>query len=469
MCTPPAGSQPIFDDVKDLDPDHWPENRRNAEIQARNPHTRLPELDGRDYAKDPSTVVVEDFNGLSYGQAWLNISGADPDVAPNHTGQWQEISSAIVSAVQDFRLDLSALEGKEDRWAGVTHDAALANLESSFVEPQAAGSGAGAMSVVVDAFSRTISATRENIVNNRKNYLVDVADFPEHRDQIERKYATFAQKVMKEAYAPNIVDIAKNHPAFTTGAKIGVGPMPVGPTGTASQAGGPAPQLGGGVGGVGGVGSFGGGGVGGFGGPSLGSALAGLGPRPDLAELPKGPMSPSVPGAPAGSGGAPGALANAAKDALGQAANAAKQAAGSAAKTPPMSARPPEGVLGLGPKGVGGLPERAGGTGGAGVGAGAGPRDLAAPKGTGTPSTAAGRLAGIANGLGQAGMAGAGAPGTGAPPPSGQRGGPEEKDHKVNKALRTKRNGESLFGEAAAIVPVVGDAGDPAAGKPEAS
>ncbi|MCV7170345.1 hypothetical protein H7I41_10510, partial [Mycobacterium manitobense] len=379
MCMPPAGSDPIFDDMEDLDPDHWLENRKIADIQARNPNTRLPELDGRDYAKDPSTVAVEDFNGISYEQAWQNISGADADVAPSFTGKWQEISSAIVSAVQDFRLDLASLEGREDRWAGVTHDAALANLESSFVEPQAAGSGAGAMSIVVDAFSRTIMATRENIVNNRENYFSDLSHFPEHKDQIEREYATFAQKVMKEAYAPNIVGIAKNHPAFTTGAQPGVGPVPVGPTGTDSRGGGPVPPLGGGAGG-GPSGGPSGGGVGGLGGPSLGSSLAGLGPRPDLGGMPKSPVPPGVPGAPstpAGAAGGPGALGNAAKDAAGQAANAVKQA-GDAAKTSPMSARPPEGVLGLGPKGVGGSPEKAGGgagaAAGAGGGAGTGPR-----------------------------------------------------------------------------------------------
>jgi hypothetical protein len=56
--------------------------------------------------------------------------------------------------------------------------------------------------------------------------------------------------------------------------------------------------------------------------------------------------------------------------------------------------------------------------------------------------------------------AGGSGPGSGAPPGGGggQRG-PTGKEHKANKALRRKRNGELVIGEPDAVVPVIGDDG----------
>jgi hypothetical protein len=89
------------------------------------------------------------------------------------------------------------------------------------------------------------------------------------------------------------------------------------------------------------------------------------------------------------------------------------------------------------------------------------------------PSRPAGApVAGLGKGpaLGEGGVPRLGVPGgqaggpagsgSGAPPPGGggQRG-PTGKDHKANKALRRKRNGELLIGEPDAVVPVIGDDG----------
>jgi len=54
--------------------------------------------------------------------------------------------------------------------------------------------------------------------------------------------------------------------------------------------------------------------------------------------------------------------------------------------------------------------------------------------------------------------AGAGS-GSGAPPGGGGQRGPAGKEHKANKALRRKRNGELVVGEPDAVVPVIGDDG----------
>lgn len=433
--------------------------------KVRNPDTRLKDLEGKDYATDPSTVIVESFNGLSYGQAWLNIDGADDEIAPGMAGEWADISSAVVSAVQNFRLDLAALEGKEDRWAGATHDAAMANLDASYKEPEMAGTGAGTMSILVDAFSRTIAATRANIVGNRENYLTDLANWPEHRDRIQHEYGTFAQKVMREAYAPNITAISQNNPVFTAGAEQQVDPSAAfgAPTGGPSAGGG-------GFGG--GAGSFGrgGGGVPGFGGTSVGPPdFRGL---TDLARKPTMPATPDVSKAPITgptSPTGPAGIGNAAKDAASQAANAAKQAAGAAGSAlKPPGGMPPEGVLGLGPKGLEAPLNKAGGAAGAG-GGGAGPKGGAGvPRGmsplasANSPLTAARGMAMPGAAVSGAGLgSGAGMPPPMPPPGGGQRGGGEEKDHKVLKALRRKQYGEAVVGENEAIVPVVGESEEP--------
>ncbi|ODR07712.1 hypothetical protein AWC25_25335 [Mycobacterium sherrisii] len=106
-----------------------------------------------------------------------------------------------------------------------------------------------------------------------------------------------------------------------------------------------------------------------------------------------------------------------------------------------------------------------GGAGHAGAGGGAGigsqGRDTLSPpgapvataKGTDFPGAAAARAGGP---LGAGGSAGGTPPGGGGG--GGQRG-PGGKEHKANKALRRKKNGELVLGEVDAVVPVIGDDG----------
>jgi hypothetical protein len=144
---------------------------------------------------------------------------------------------------------------------------------------------------------------------------------------------------------------------------------------------------------------------------------------------------------------------NAAKDAIGQAADAAK-GAGQGLQDPNLGGPqgPPEGVLGLGPQGLGGggAGKGAGGVGGL----GAMPKGLANAAPMSAPATAAAKVPAAAAGAGLA--SGAGSPGAGAPA-AGQRGGDQNgKGHQVNKALRRKKNGKDVIGDAEAAVPVVG-------------
>lgn len=140
---------------------------------------------------------------------------------------------------------------------------------------------------------------------------------------------------------------------------------------------------------------------------------------------------------------------NAAKDALGQAMDAAKNAAGQNPLGQGLGG-PPEGVLGLGPQGLGGA---GAGKGAGGAGGGVPLRGMPSGLPTTAPATTAAKVTApaAAAGLG----AGAGSPGAGAPA-AGQRGDQNGKGHQVNKALRRKKNGKDVIGDADASVPVVG-------------
>ncbi|WP_155946637.1 hypothetical protein [Mycobacterium sp. URHD0025] len=142
----------------------------------------------------------------------------------------------------------------------------------------------------------------------------------------------------------------------------------------------------------------------------------------------------------------------AAKDAAGQLADAMKNAAGQNPLGQGLQG-PPEGVLGLGPQGLGGA---GAGKGAGGAGGGVPLRGLPSGLPTGTPATAAAKMPASAAGAGAGLGAGAGSPGAGAPA-AGQRAGDQNgKGHQVNKALRRKKNGKDVIGDAEASVPVVG-------------
>jgi hypothetical protein len=145
------------------------------------------------------------------------------------------------------------------------------------------------------------------------------------------------------------------------------------------------------------------------------------------------------------------AATGAAKDAAGQIADAVKNAAQGQDPNAFGAQGPPEGVLGLGPQGLGGggAGKGAGGVGGG----GAMPLNLASGKAIDAPATGGAKASAPATGAGLG--AGAGSPGAGAPA-AGQRGDQNGKGHQVNKALRRKKNGKDVIGDADAVVAVVG-------------
>ena len=177
-----------------------------------------------------------------------------------------------------------------------------------------------------------------------------------------------------------------------------------------------------------------------------------------------------APGSPATGSGASGLTSE-----LGQAADGLEQplqqALGAAQNHP--GGAPGGGGPDLGPKGLDALansgagPGHAGGGGGAGIGS-QGHATLSPP---GAPVAAVGKgtdVPGSALARPGAPVGAGGSPG-GAPPGGGGGGqrGSTSKEHKASKALRRKKNGELVIGEADAVVPVIGDDGPDEAEPPQ--
>lgn len=410
--------------------------------QVRPPYTRIKDLEGNGYKKNPANAFVEDFNNVTFEAVHTAIKDADDAVAPYAT-EWADIRTAIVEGIQNFQIALGALE-QADLWKGKTHDAAINTVSTSLTEPQTAADGAGVMGILTEAFTNTIYATKQNIVPNYQKYQDDLAAHPEFQDEVKHDYNSFAQKVMHDVYAPTISQIAKDNPAFTQGGTPQPQPQP-------------QPNLPTGAGLTNGPGSTGGPGL--SGGPKSPNIN---GPKPyEPPKLPETKLPDprtTVPTTPTGLNGLKGltdplnSALDAAKDAIGQAADAAKNAAqGGQGPNAGGPQGPPEGVLGLGPQGLGaaGASKGAGGAGGGPL-----PRGLANGKTMGVPLTAAAKTPAPAVGAGLSSAGGA--PGAGAPA-AGQRGGDQNgKGHQVNKALRRKKNGKQVIGDTDAVVAVVG-------------
>jgi hypothetical protein len=200
-----------------------------------------------------------------------------------------------------------------------------------------------------------------------------------------------------------------------------------------------------GFGGLGGANSGGGAngaGIGNSGAGSAGSGNSGLGSNASSLGQALGPLG----------------------EALGQASSPLQQAMSAAQKGGAQGAG-----QGLGPEGLDGLPkgEAGAGAGGGGSGSGIGSQAHSTLSPAGAPVAAVSKasgspLAALSGGatapLGAPGAGGSGAGGSPGSGGGGQRG-PSGKEHKANKTLRRKKNGEVVIGEVDAVVPVIGDDG----------
>jgi hypothetical protein len=448
--------------------------------------------------KNPASVVLDNFSNYAglYMQAYHALLDADEDIAPGIPHVAAEVSQAIASATGNFQAGLQALNSSPDSWTGETAEAALQNVDSSFRIPMTISAGVSALGVLAQAFSSTVATTKNDIVSKYANYTADIAHYPEHTDTIEQQYSNFAYAVMTQAYQPNILSIAENNPGFNTAPPPRVNGGLGGPAGGSGFTGGPgAPAFSGGSGGLGPVGGAGGGlGPAGSGGggiePVGGSHPAPKFPGPSSVSTPQTPTvsqtstpahTPPNPSAAATSpatgladpnslGYGLQGLASPLQSALGQAMSAGQRAGNTGAPggAKGLGRMPPEGVLGLGPKGLK--------SGAAAMGGGAGVQGPAIGKAAGAPGAAVGPTAGRTEAAGyRAGLSStpgslaAGAPAAGAPGAGPHGGAAQGNQHQPSKVLRRKKNGEELIGDTQAVVPVIGEPARTDAAQPNAT
>jgi hypothetical protein len=323
--------------------------------------------------------------------------------------------------------------------------------------------------------------------NNSDGYVA-ASQAIDEMNRIKRSIQDYqlAVQLFRDTYNPTVQAVTANFPNLPAAPNMKYGPTGPGPSGGGGGTGGG----GGGTGGGGGGGTGGGGGSK-FGTPPIGTSdfkTPDTGKNKAISDYPLGktdatstdpsktPIDGSQTSLPssdptqtaaqslksgldAASQGLNSGL-GAATQAAQQAAQAAQGAAGAAQK--PISPSLREGALGLGDK-----PGAAKGAGGSGVGGGGvGGREAfarpmsqpAASASAGARPTVPAAATSAAGGMG----AGMGAPGAGGGPAAGQRGG-EAKEHKGNKALRTRKNGSDIVGDTDAVVPVLGGDSPPPA------
>ncbi len=429
------------------------------------PDTRLSELNlpKPDPTKPDPANFIENFSQTTFSEVWRNLKDADPnDVAPGIADGWEQVRQGIVLATAEFQMQLEKLKVADHIWKGYAHDTAVDKMVTSLQTPRNISDGAHVLSIITDAFSKTMKRTRDLICGNYDNYTTSRASRANSKDAdfVDQVYDSFARAVMHHVYSPNIqaihTAIEQNHSAFNTAAP------------------GPTPGLG----------------QGGPTGPGPSNAgVGGTGPHasPSMPAIPATPFHLNDPSAKPSPDPTPQNTAELAEMAqslqqgiseaaqsAGQAASQAGQAASQAAQrsnTGALTASQhplPPGVLSLGPK------SPTGALGGARP-TGAPARGAVTAKPAGVPAaatanTVAAKAAATNSGAriaGAAGTTGAGMPGAGAPAAAHRPGGANEgAQHQPSKVLRSKKNGEQIMGDTEAVVAVLGEPAQPEPAKP---
>lgn len=380
----------------------------------------------------------------TFKEGYDKIICAAPDVAIRHREIWANIGNALRAAKDHFGTVIGGLEaGKKFEGATAREMFRVANESLGYLESLA--DAANQMDPLVDTFSRDMSETRHwfesysHLLSSTNPANGNFNDVAGGEDPVVAILDQAAQRLIQTFYNPPIDWISHAHPDMTAS-----GPQAPGPAGG------------------GGTPSFGGGGPpsglsrGGMGAPSMPS-LAGLGTPDPSASTPTVPTDAlkGLGDAAKGAGDAANSAGQQAQNAAGQAGNAANQALGQLPKGGHGGTGLPEGVLGLGPKGLTAA-NKTSGSGGRGGGAGgAGTRAPVVSKPSAQLTQASKAVTSAATS--RAGVAGGGSPGAGAPV-AGQRGGAGAgKEHKASKALRNTKHGQEVIGGTDAVVPVIGD------------
>lgn len=485
------------DDPKpDINKDDVSKDKGNNLSDGLRPTDGQEAVDKRPGGKEPR--LLEAFETRTFEDVWPDVKGIKKDAAPTSVDDaWKKIGDQLHTSALAFEREVNRLKDAGG-WEGKTIKAAYDNAVESISEPFYTGSAALRGAELVHKFRATMNYVHENLVKDplgekanmwdRYQYDLNWQKETHHgkdmsyttteettageKEAIKQYYNEYMRLVMNDSYKPGIKDVYTGYPQFVQSTepakKIDIPGLPEGPGKPGDNPGGdqpPGPGSGTPPGPGGGLPPGPGGGS-----PTLpktpGASLPDGLPNPNQPNLPSpGDSNPTNPGQPTnpapGMGGSqvPSSLADAAKQATQAATQAAKPPTGG--PPPGLGKKPklPEGALQLG---KGGPSSGTGGTGGGRGGGSDGAGLAGAPKGlpSGLPGQPAAATQAAAAGTPRIG-AGAGAPPMGAPGTPGGAGhgaggAQQGKEHKVNKALRSRQNGTEIAGEAEAVIPVIG-------------
>jgi hypothetical protein len=477
------------------DPDPTPEVNDDDVKGEHALYKGVPKSDGEGTLKEapPEQLYLEEFGSRTFVEVFNQFNGVGNTVVPSSVDDaWRRIGNQLHSSANTFEQAVTRLKGAGG-WEGKTIESAYDNAVKSVKEPFHAGTAALRGAEMVHKFRDTMDYVVNNLVHDvggsphfntlLERYHYDLAPKSSgggynpyaggasaptvttpNAKQIEEHYNSYMRTIMNQSYKPGLSDVNNAYPQFANDTTPALGNTPQIPGTDLGKK--PGPGVGPGTGS--GTPSFGGGGK-----PSIpgkpATTLTPLKPewqqeKPDSPNRPGDPDKPptdrpttpddSLPEQPTGIG-----------QGLSQLPSAATQAAsslGGLGKAPTV----PEGMLNLGKgaeamKAAEALKAAGRGSGGGGAGGGAslgGPKDL--------PSRMAGQMtqASGATPAGQASAArsgiGSSAPGAGAPAAGSRGGGNDGKEHKTNKALRTRKNGTEIAGQDDAVVAVLGQEGE---------
>lgn len=399
---------------------------------------------GNFFHKDPG---MEDFSGTDYLEMYEKFKDAAASVAPGVAEAWVSIGAELAKVSYEFAYRANQVHG----WEGQAADAAATNRITSQSAIFSILSAARYMNSEVTVFGQSVEAVGKALRDNRENYRAEVEENKDTESK-NRNYQVYAQttrNLMSQSYAPPVRAVSDAVPNLSVG-QPHVGTPPPGP-----GPGGPSSSSGPGLQGLP---------RGGSGSPVMPTSTGLQTPttwnelqpqqNPSNAQNPADAANQALQGASSATqsaGDAAKGATDAAKKAVQQATNAAKQAFDNMLNG---AAALPEGVLGLGPKGLAG---GAHGTGGTGGGSGSGAREL--PQSKASPHiTPASKVGGTPTTAARAGLSstGGGSGAGGGAPAAGHRGGGDDRVYKGSKALRRQQHGEEIVGESEAVVPVVG-------------
>jgi hypothetical protein len=443
--------------------------------------------------------LMEEFATRSFEDVWPEVSGIQKDVAPTSVdAAWRSIGDQLHTSALNFETEVKRLKGAAG-WEGKTIEAAYTNAINSISEPFYTGTAALRGAELTHKFRDVMNYVHEHLVNdplgeyrnmreryefdlNNQEYYVETAPGQSgvsyepttagEKEQIRQYYNEYMRMVMNDSYKPGINAIYGGYPQYAENTQPA---QPITIPGLPEKPGKPTHKPSGdpSIGDGGGTPPYSGGG---FKKPDLGAGKPSITKPPSLEDLMKQtklPTDSDIPGqndkpgqndqnrpsltdpSKALDNGLTSGLTNAANQAMG----AATQAASQAAKGSPsglskgLGPKPklPEGALQLGKGGTG--------PGAGGARAGGGGASLGGVSSR-MPNLPAAASQTEAAGISRAGI-GANAPAMGTPGTpggAGHGGGGQQqgKEHKVIKALRRRKNGTEIAGEAEAVVPVIG-------------